>query len=1100
MNGCNRTEKVGKYMAMLQLGKLKFRFKDGGLDFRWGEGKKMRIGKKSPVEQVDDYADDYMDYDGDADLNYDGRFADDQDYPDDDYADYEDEPDYGGYSDEDDYDDGYDDSYDSDGYDDDEYGDGQYDDSYDSYDGGYDDDGYDEEYDDRYYDDDAADGYADEDYDDYDDGYGGYDDGYEGYDDGYDDGYPEGGFGALLQYVDENDWVTYLLLVLLPPLGIYLLWRRQRFEPMMRYAVSAVSAVWFVVMIVLLATMILKGSDSTNQPPVPTLGPTAVVNTAASPSPTATVQPGATAVAPAATPIGGGTVANPVSGTTVWASGSGNFYHKAASCSLASGENLAQTTLENAKNRGKYACPTCYGGTLYYATSGGKYYHLDSDCSNMGNAEMYTKEMAEVEKKSACPVCVTKTQKSLDKVSGNVTMINTGTKDKSGIKVWCTNGGVNYHMTKNCRGMSGAKQVTLSEALLKGKTACKTCCAVSGNTVYCTKGGTYYHRNSTCSGMSGASKVTVAEALVLGKKECPSCRPVANSSTGSSSSSRNDSSSVNSSGSTGSDNSSGSTSNSGSSSSDSYYVYATSGGKYYHVKQKCSGMSGAKRVTLKSMLDEGREACPECCGGAAMSVYATKGGTYYHSYATCSDMSNATKGSLAQALALGYKRCPRCWGSTGSTASTSTTNQSASSTQSGSSSQSGGASAATATGKNVMVYATKNGKWYHTKSNCSGMKNASQITLNQAIAAGKTACATCAATAKKTVYSTNSGKYYHKASTCDNMKGATKRTLAEALQKGQTACPVCLLTSSGTGSGSTSTVKKMASYSVGKSGIKVYASPTQKYYHTQKNCSGISGLSHVALETALNYGRTACPKCADTASEKVYATKNGKYYHISRSCAGGGASSGTLASALAYGFSPCPYCVTGTKTNSPNKVSNTYESGRSGVKVYATASGKYYHTKKSCAGSGAVKVTLETALNYGKRACSECCAVADRTVYAVEGYFYYHASKSCAGSNAVKGNYAQALAYGLKACPNCIGGGSSSAGTSTKPSPTAGPTYSAPANTAVYIDLYSDQFYYHKASKCSGSGMSGGTEVTLEYAKDFGYKRCPYCSPASSVG
>lgn len=1081
-------------MAMLQLGKLKFRFKDGGLDFRWGEGKKMRIGKKSPLEQVDDYADDYMDYEEDADLNYDGRFADDQDYPEDDYADdgydsYEDDEDYG-----DDYgDDGYDDSYDAAGYDD-GYDD-QYDDGYaDDYDQGYDDgyaDDYDEEYDDRYSDEDASDSYAGDDYED-------YGDGYEGYDDGYDE-YPEGGIGALLQYVDENDWVTYLLLVLLPPLGIYLLWRRQRFEPMIRYAVSAASAVWFVVMIVLLATMILKGSDTPDQPTVPTLLPTAVVNVAASPSPSASVAPNSTmsGVMPSATPIGGGAGANSIDASSVvWASSSGNFYHKENTCSLANGENLAQITLQNAQNRGKYACPTCYGGTLYYATAGGDYYHLDSDCSNMDNAEMYTKDMAEAEKKEACPVCVTKTQSSLNEVSGNTQLITTGTKDKSGIKVWCTKGGVNYHMTKNCRGMSEANQVTLSEALLMGKTACQTCCAVSGNSVYCTKGGTYYHRTSNCSGMNDASKVSIAEALVLGKKECPTCRPVANSSTGTSSSSG--SSTVF--GST----SSGGTSSGGaaSSSSDEYYVYATSGGKYYHVKQSCSGMSGAKRVTLKSMISAGRAACPECCGGAGMSVYATKGGTYYHSYATCSDMSNATKGSLAQALSLGYKRCPRCWGSAASTGTGSSAAQTGSSqTTSGSSSgnKPSGNSAATATGNTVMVYATRNGKWYHTKSNCSGMKNASRITLSQAMAAGKTACATCATTAQKTVYSTNGGKYYHKASTCTNMTGASRRTLAEALKKGQTACPVCLLTSSNTPSGgSATTVKKVANYSVGKSGIKVYASPKQKYYHTKSSCSGVSGLSHVALETALNYGRKACPKCADTASEKVYATKNGRYYHISRSCAGGGASSGTLASALAYGFSPCPYCVTGTKTNSPSTVGNNYESGRSGIKVYATASGKYYHTKKGCAGSGAVRVTLETALNYGKRACSECCAVADRTVYAVKGSFYYHASKSCAGRNAVKGNYAQALAYGLSACPNCIGGGS--AGTPSNPAPTAGPTYSAPASSSVYVDLYSTQFYYHKAAKCSGSGMSGGTEVTLEYAKDFGYKRCPYCNPASSVG
>ena len=295
-----------------------------------------------------------------------------------------------------------------------------------------------------------------------------------------------------------------------------------------------------------------------------------------------------------------------------------------------------------------------------------------------------------------------------------------------------------------------------------------------------------------------------------------------------------------------------------------------------------------------------------------------------------------------------------------------------------------------------------------------------------------------------------------------------------------------------------STPAKVANFTVGKSGIKVYASPTQKYYHTKSNCSGITGLSHVALETALNYGRKACPTCASTASATVYATKNGKYYHASKSCAGSGAVSGTLANALAYGFSPCPYCVTGTKTPSSSTPSNAYESGRSGIKVYATASGTYYHTSKSCAGSGAVNITLETALNYGKQACPKCASVADRTVYAVKGSFYYHASKTCAGSNAVKGNYAQALAYGLSPCPNCIGSGSSS-GSSGSTAPTAAPDYSASADTSVYIDLYSDQFYYHKSSKCSGSGMSSGTGVTLEYALDFGYRRCPYCNPPSSA-
>ena len=138
-------------------------------------------------------------------------------------------------------------------------------------------------------------------------------------------------------------------------------------------------------------------------------------------------------------------------------------------------------------------------------------------------------------------------------------------------------------------------------------------------------------------------------------------------------------------------------------------------------------------------------------------------------------------------------------------------------------------------------------------------------------------------------------------------------------------------------------------------------------------------------------------------------------------------------------------------------------------------------------------VTLETALNYGKKACPECCSVAEKTVYAAEGSGTFHARKSHAGDNAVAGTLAKALAYGLKPCSTCFTT-TENAGTVTP-----GEDYSAPADSSVYVDLYSDDYYYHKDSKCSQTGMSGGTKVTLEFAKDLGYARCPYCNPASSI-
>ena len=830
-------------------------------------------------------------------------------------------------------------------------------------------------------------------------------------------------------------------------------------------------------LVILLAMQLFGGhSDVQTGPNLPTLAPAQTAEATETPEPQTSLVPEATvssdgsgvigatdAVAPSATPITGANAGT--SSNLVWVSSTSLLYHKNNTCSLiGASETVSQVTLDNAKQRNKFECPECYGGETYYATANGDYYHKDPNCSGMENAVVFPKDAAEHYHKDACPVCVTGEKKSLDEktsTTGGV-YISTSTTDKSGVKVWCTRGGKHYHTTATCSRMEGASQISLRDAILAGKTACSTCCAAAGTQVYCRSDGTYYHANGTCSGMKNAKAVTLAEAMVLGKKRCPTCLPQTQN---------------------------GSSSNQ---TTGQYYVYATPTGKYYHTKSNCGGMKDAVQVTLRSMVEAGRPACPTCCSGAEMSVYVSKGGTYYHSYATCSRMTEAVEGTLAQALAWGYQKCPKCWGS-----KTNGTN-----TQDG---QTTDSNAYTATRDTIMVYARQDGTYYHTKSNCSGMKNASHISLKTAIEAGKKACPTCASAAEQLVYSTQGGKYYHKIADCSNMKNASRRTIADALMLGQTACRVCWNTVTEDQQGDplpndNADVK----FIVGTSGIKVYAAPNQKHYHLKSNCT--SGLTQVALETALNYGKTACPTCAKVADQEVYATPNGKYYHVSQSCAGSGAVSGSLAKAVALGFKPCPYCVA-TTDNGANgstaeiaqevqkygKGSGTYTAGKSGVKVYSKASDRYYHSSKKCAGSGAVHVTLETALNYGKKACPECCSVAEKTVYAAKGSGTFHARKSHAGDNAVAGTLAKALAYGLKPCSTCFTT-TENAGTVTP-----GEDYSAPADSSVYVDLYSDDYYYHKDSKCSQTGMSGGTKVTLEFAKDLGYARCPYCNPASSI-
>jgi len=225
-----------------------------------------------------------------------------------------------------------------------------------------------------------------------------------------------------------------------------------------------------------------------------------------------------------------------------------------------------------------------------------------------------------------------------------------------------------------------------------------------------------------------------------------------------------------------------------------------------------------------------------------------------------------------------------------------------------------------------------------------------------------------------------------------------------------------------------------------------------------------------------------------------------------------GAKSGSLASALAYGYEACPYCVTKTKTVAHT---NTYKSGTSGIKVYATVSGKYYHSKSSCSDmKSASRITLETALNYGKKACPKCMAAASKKVYATSGDRYYHYYKAHAGSGAKAGTLAQARALGKKLCPTCekgyevvsgksdesVTGISTKGGTSYSKAKVSTDKYSAPGDTNVYVDLSGKYYYYyHKSSRCSDTSMKNGTGITLEYARDFGYKACPYCNPPTSV-
>ena len=927
-------------------------------------------------------------------------------------------------------------------------------------------------------------------------GYDGYENGGDGYydqggDGGYyppdDDGYytPEGEpqAGRVMEYIENNAWVVLALLVALPPLGIFLLWRLNRYEFRVRIAASVVSAIWFIVAVILIISGITGGGSDTSKLPemnLTTIAPTATPTAMPTATPTVAATTAVPELSPAATPLGGGTGTGNTGddiGTQadyVYSPQTGLYYHKVDNCSnIDAGAQVTLVTLEAAINRNQSPCPLCCGGEVYYATADGTWYHTDRYCQGMTDAVEYSKEAAIKEGKTACPVCAggKATETNNDNKTKAQRYAESITTDKSGIEVYMTANGTWFHTDQNCQGMNEARKVTLLKALQAGKTGCPVCFANANKLVYCTSGGTYYHLDPTCTRMKNPSHVTLAAAAVLGKKQCPECvtedfynAPVDDG------------------GDSDGDNGDGSGGNIEIPKGDgsTAYVYATPNGRYYHTNSACSDMKNAEKVTLLSMIKEGRPACPICCSSASNTVYVSKGGKYYHSYATCSGMTNAQAGTLAQALAYGYKACSKCW--SGSTPV----------------SDGGGDNDGGDDGNDgysgVYIYASENGKYYHTRKSCSKAESdVSKVLLELAIDDGKTACPTCASQADDTVYATKDGKYYHSDKSHAG-SGATSGTLAKALIRGYTACPVCYKSDDG---GSTN------KFEPGKSGISVYASASGKYYHTSKTCSAVSGsVVKVTLEAALNNNKSACTVCAASARRTVYATKDGKYYHYSSSCAGSSASSGTLDEALAMGFKACPNCVTGEGDDDKDP---KFEPGKSGIKVYATTTGEYFHTKSSCGSmKDGKKITLEDALNYGLSACPNCAAAAGKKVYAVEGAGTYHYDASCAGTGAKAGTMAEALALGMKPCPKCVEKDNTDPTDPDDPEdPGDGddPDRSAPGDTRVYIDLSgnTNAFLYHKSSSCSKCGMTGGTAVTLKYALDQGFADCGHCNPPLTI-
>ena len=454
---------------------------------------------------------------------------------------------------------------------------------------GYDDEGYDEPYDDGPYDDYEDDYYDDEGYDGsrYDDDYGydeAYGDEYGDYPD--EDGdygrapyyeapeyvpeYPDNSIGDLLDYVDAHEWINWVLLFLVPPLGIWMLWRRKRYSQNANILLTLLSLLWLLAVIVLVFVRPFRPRTETTITPqpvgaavLPTEAPVEEAPAEAVVVPAEEVDEANAVYTVADTPyyhqgegcafIPAGAEVNRISRTSaveqsllacpycqasqysdglwdlvfintesedrsnmkVYCSAYNAFFHTDPTCSDL-GSDAHEVGLKEALLMSKTACDTCCpdAGREVFCTIDGTYYHVEEGCSGMRDASKVTYAEARVTGKKRCPVCIGGEDETEQEAAA---------EQQSGYYVYATPNGSYYHVNSTCSGMKDAKQVLLSDMLAEKRPACPVCCPDAETTVFAESGNPYYHSYATCSGMTNATEGMLVNALAAGLTRCPVC-------------------------------------------------------------------------------------------------------------------------------------------------------------------------------------------------------------------------------------------------------------------------------------------------------------------------------------------------------------------------------------------------------------------------------------------------------------------------------------------------------------------------------------------------------------------------------------------------
>ena len=326
-------------------------------------------------------------------------------------------------------------------------------------------------------------------------------------------------------------------------------------------------------------------------------------------------------------------------------------------------------------------------------------------------------------------------------------------------------------------------------------------------------------------------------------------------------------------------------------------VFATDRGRYFHALADCSGMEGARAMTLADAMAMGKGLCPNCFG--MERAFATEGGRYYHIDPECSGMENARLTPIDDARARGQKPCPTCIGDAIAFAEQTTLDF----------------ALAESDGASESAHAEL---WFEVASD-------SALPAQPAGDASETALpddgtplnpspeeAAVGGAESPIFYYTANGVWFHLSPNCSGMQNAGAHTLRELFQCGKLPCPACFADESARA------LYRIPAPEGDASPVLVPVEPgVSGCFHRDPFCFGMSACYQTTLARARDFQNLGpCPACLpDLAGETdpmpCVVDADGAYYHLRDDCPrlGGGAQETTRLQAQASGRMHCPDCA-----------------------------------------------------------------------------------------------------------------------------------------------------------------------------------------------